>query len=136
MTIATEVVADQGEDRLSIEIECDGTVHKVEGAIYADGLPRVTHLDGHRLDMVPAGHVVLLSNTDEPGRIGLVGQCFGDAGVNIGEMVIGRKPTGTGDDNIAMMIIKLDEQPPDELIASLREASGILRVTSVELPSV
>lgn len=135
IAVATEVAGEQGEDRISIEIDCDGAPHKVEGAIYADGLPRITHLDGHRLDMVPAGHVVLLSNTDEPGRIGLVGQCFGEAGVNIGEMVIGRKPTGTGDDSIAMMIIKLDAEPPQTLLDSLRNSAGILRVTNVELPS-
>ena len=108
-------------------------VHRVEGAIYADELPRVTNLDGYALDMVAAGHMVLLTNADQPGRIGLVGGLFGDAGVNIAEMVIGRRHGATGE-SIAMMIIKLDETPTDDLLDKLRHGPGILSVASVELP--
>jgi hypothetical protein len=136
--IATETViaAEHGEDRLGLEIEQDGHRHRVEGAIYADELPRVTNLDGYAMDMVPAGHMVLLTNADEPGRIGLVGRIFGDAGVNIAEMVIGRKRAeGTGA-TIAMMILKLDEAPTEALLEELRRGPGILGAARVELPPV
>jgi D-3-phosphoglycerate dehydrogenase len=108
----------------------------VEGAIYADGLPRVTHLDGYSMDMVPAGHMVLLTNADRPGRIGLVGKLFGDASVNIAEMVIGRKPSQDGRGQVAMMILKLDNAPPAALLETLRKAEGILNVSSVTLPAL
>ncbi len=128
----TVIAADHGEDRLSIEIEQDGRPRRVEGAIYADELGRITSLDGFTMDMVPAGHMVLLTNADEPGRIGLVGRLFGDAGVNIAEMVIGRKPD-TGSGTIAMMILKLDAAPTAKLLDELGRAPGILSVASVEL---
>ena len=135
--IETETVigADHGEDRLAIEneIEPDSEPRRVEGAIYADGLPRITSLDGYAMDMVPSGAMVLLTNTDEPGRIGLVGGVFGDAGVNIAEMVIGRKQAPAAGDTIAMMILKLDAAPTRELLEALRRGPGIVRVASVEL---
>lgn len=136
----TTIAADLGEDRIAIElVGRDGKEsHRVEGAIYGDGLPRITYLDGYSMDMVPAGHMVLLTNADEPGRIGLVGKLFGDAGVNIAEMVIGRRAVQGGvapTKQIAMMILKLDAAPTDRLIESLGAASGILGVASVNLPA-
>ena len=133
--IDTETVigADHGEDRLAIEIEQDGDSRRVEGAVYADDLPRITSLDGYTMDMVAAGHMLLLTNADEPGRIGLVGRIFGDAGVNIAEMVIGRRPQAdTG--SVAMMILKLDGAATPALIDELRGGPGILSVAGVELP--
>ena len=64
----TVIAADHGEDRLAIAIEAGGEPRVVEGAIYADEVPRVTSLDGYTMDMVPAGNMVLLTNTDEPGK--------------------------------------------------------------------
>jgi D-3-phosphoglycerate dehydrogenase / 2-oxoglutarate reductase len=133
--VSTTIAADKGEDRIAIELNTKNGVHRVEGAIYADGLPRITHLDGYHMDMVPSGHMVLLTNSDRPGRIGLVGQMFGDAQVNIAEMVIGRRQrdAGTGE-QIAMMILKIDGAPPPDLLAKLRRAEGILNVANVNLP--
>lgn len=132
----TVIAADHGEDRLAIELEHDGQARRVEGAIYADDLPRITHLDGYAMDMVPTGHMVLLTNADEPGRIGLVGRMFGDAGVNIAEMVIGRKNDDATGRVIAMMILKLDEAPSETLLDALGNAPGILRVARLELREV
>ena len=129
----TVIGADHGEDRLAITIAQDDETHRVEGAIYADGFPRVTHLDGYAMDMVPAGHMVVLTNADEPGRIGLVGKMFGDAGVNIAEMVIGRKLDDPAGKTIAMMILKLDGAPGKLLLEDLRKAPGILSLAHVKL---
>jgi len=130
----TVIEADQGEDRIAIEISSKRQKYRVEGAIYADGLPRITHLDGYNMDMVPSGHMALLTNADQPGRIGLVGKMFGDAGVNIAEMVIGRKPSSDKTSQVAMMVLKLDEAPPADLLAKLRRAEGILAVAALHLP--
>lgn len=132
----TTIASETGDDRLAIEITTKRGAHRVEGAIYADGLPRITHLDGYNMDMVPAGHMVLLTNADKPGRIGVVGQMFGDANVNIAEMVIGRKPSPEGTGQVAMMILKVDEAPPADLLAKLRRAEGILNIALVGLPGL
>src|SRR5207244_49599 len=132
ITSNTVIASDQGEDRIAIEIASKGVTHRVEGAMYADGLPRITHLDGYTMDMVPDGHMVLLTNADRPGRIGLVGKLFGDANVNIAEMVIGRKAAVPGSGQIAMMILKVDAAPPAALLETLRKAEGILSVAKLE----
>ncbi|MHC4448467.1 MAG: ACT domain-containing protein, partial [Planctomycetota bacterium] len=66
-------------------------------------------------------------------RIGLVGRLFGDASVNIAEMVIGRKRDEATGETIAMMILKLDEAPTNALLDELRRAPGILNVATIAL---
>ena len=128
----TIIDRDTGVDRLSIELHGADGSHRVDGAIYQDGHPRVTHLDGYAMDMVPEGHMVLLTNEDEPGRIGVVGQLFGDSEVNIAEMVIGRKPTSDRG-NVAMMILKVDAEPTESVMEKLRKSKGILSASHLQL---
>jgi D-3-phosphoglycerate dehydrogenase / 2-oxoglutarate reductase len=111
----------------------DGTSHRILGTVYADGLPRVLRVDGYNMDMVPEGHMVLLQNRDQPGVIGTVGTSFGDAGVNIADMVISREFDKDGTAT-ALMVIKTDSPPPDALLNRLRARPNILRVKSLLLP--
>lgn len=112
----------------------DGGHHRVLGTVYADGLPRIIRIDGFNMDMIPEGHMVLILNNDQPGVIGIVGTSFGDANVNIADMVISRdkKPDGRA---IALMVIKTDSAPPDSLLNRLRARPNILRVKPLVLPA-
>jgi D-3-phosphoglycerate dehydrogenase len=111
----------------------DGATHRILGTVYADGLPRVLRVDGYNMDMVPEGHMVLLQNRDQPGVIGTVGTSFGDAGVNIADMVISREFAKDGTAT-ALMVIKTDSAPPDALLNRLRARPNILRVKALVLP--
>jgi len=85
------------------------------------------------MDMVPEGNMVVIMNQDQPGVIGFVGNTFGNAKVNIADMVISRefKPDGSA---VAMMLIKTDQTPPDSLIQELSSRPYILSVHSATLP--
>ena len=134
--VQTTTLAESGQDRLAIEIVGDDGPRRVEGAMYADNVPRITNLDGYAMDMVPEGSMVLVTNADVPGRIGLVGQLFGEAHANIADMVIGRRREAPGagqGERVAMMIIRLDAPPSEAVIEALRGAPGILRVAHVTL---
>jgi D-3-phosphoglycerate dehydrogenase len=111
----------------------DGTTHRILGTVYADGLPRVLRVDKYNMDMVPEGHMVLLQNKDQPGVIGTVGTSFGDASVNIADMVISREFAKEGEAT-ALMVIKTDTAPPDALLNRLRARPNILRVKALVLP--
>jgi D-3-phosphoglycerate dehydrogenase len=121
-------------DIVGIRVEgTNGETHRVLGTVYADGLPRILRVDDYAMDMIPEGHMVLLVNKDQPGVIGIVGSSFGDAEVNIADMVISRHVTTPGDAT-ALMVIKTDTQPPEALLNRLRARPNILRVKSVVLP--
>jgi D-3-phosphoglycerate dehydrogenase len=111
----------------------DGSSHRVLGTVYADGWPRVLRVDGYGMDMIPEGNMVLVVNQDQPGVIGLVGTSFGDAQVNIADMVISRE-IGPDGKATALMVIKIDSAPPDSLLNRLKARPNILKVKSLILP--
>jgi D-3-phosphoglycerate dehydrogenase / 2-oxoglutarate reductase len=112
----------------------DGQSHRVLGTVYADGLPRVLRIDGYSMDMVPEGNMVLIVNQDQPGVIGVVGTSFGEAQVNIADMVISRdfEPAGKA---TALMVIKTDSEPPAALLNRLKARPNIVKVKSLVLPA-
>jgi D-3-phosphoglycerate dehydrogenase len=107
--------------------------HRILGTVYADGLPRVLRIDMYAMDMIPEGTMVVLQNADQPGVIGVVGSSFGDARVNIADMVISREYDKAGKAT-ALMVIKTDSAPDPALLEKLRAHPGILKVKSVALP--
>jgi D-3-phosphoglycerate dehydrogenase / 2-oxoglutarate reductase len=110
-----------------------GETHRILGTVYADGLPRILRIDGFSMDMIPEGQMVLIVNQDQPGVIGIVGTSFGDAGVNIADMVISREEHADGTAT-ALMVIKTDSEPPAALLNRLRARPNIVRVKAVNLP--
>lgn len=112
----------------------NGETHRILGTVYADGLPRVVRVDDFAMDMVPEGQMVLIINQDKPGVIGTVGTHFGDAKVNIADMVISRSFAKDGKAT-ALMLIKTDSEAPAELLNKLRARPDILRAKSLTLPA-
>ena len=118
-----------------IELRVDlpgGESHRILGTVYADQLPRVVRIDGFAMDMVPEGTMVVVVNADTPGVIGMVGNTFGQAGVNIANMAISRSISG--DQKVQLMLIKTDSPAPESLLNGLRARPNILRVKPVTLP--
>jgi hypothetical protein len=63
--------------------------------------------------------------------IGLVGQAFGNAGINIADMALSRRG------RTALMVLKLDGPMPDNLCQTLRRMNPpILSIRTVSLPPV
>ena len=122
-------------DILGVRIDAaNGESHRILGTVYADGLPRIVRIDDFAMDMVPEGQMVLIINQDQPGVIGIVGTTFGNAKVNIADMVISRS-IATDGKATALMVIKTDSEAPAALLSSLRSQPGILRARSVVLPA-
>jgi len=118
---------------IRVSTAANGESHRILGTVYADALPRVLRIDDYNMDMVPEGNMVVINNKDMPGVIGFVGTTFGNAKVNIADMVISRQfnPDGSA---TALMVIKTDQIPPDSLIQALTSAPQILSVRSATLP--
>lgn len=85
------------------------------------------------MDMVPEGRMVIIENKDQPGVIGIVGTSFGDAQVNIADMVISRM-IHPDNSTTALMVLKTDSEPPQALLNRLRARPNIMRVKALTLP--
>ncbi len=117
-------------ENIQLTIKTRDGEHHVEGAVFADGRPRILAIDDYRMELVPEKQLVLIFNDDRPGVIGLVGNLFGDRGINIADMTLSRR------DNKALMLLKLDQQPDDAILTQLRNEDNILSVQTVLLPSL
>ncbi len=100
---------------------------RIVGRIYDDLRPRVIEINGYSMDMIPAGHMVLIQNDDRPGMIGAAGNTFGEAQVNIADMAISRRR------ETALMLLKIDAEAPGDLFDKLRAVAGIRKVCAVKL---
>jgi len=88
------------------------------------GAQRIVMIDEHSVDVPPAEHMLMVTNDDRPGVIGIVGTLLGNAGVNIADMDVGASPDG----NTAVMLIATSAEVDSAVLAQLRGAAGIISV--------
>ena len=114
---------------LTVTAVTDAGSVSVSGALLAPGEPRILRLGTLRVDVRPAGRMLVLTNSDAPGVIGRVGTLLGKARVNISDMRVGRvSPHGE-----AVMILNVDNAVSPAVRAELSRLDGIRRVQWVAL---
>lgn len=114
---------------LTVTAVTDAGPVSVSGGLIAPGEPRILRFGALRVDVRPAGKMIVLTNTDAPGVIGRVGTLLGKSGVNIADMRVGRRsPHGE-----AVMVLNVDEAVSAGVRDELARLDGIRRVHWVEL---
>jgi D-3-phosphoglycerate dehydrogenase len=115
---------------MSAELKTDSGQHKVAGTVFGTSMPRLVAIDGYRLEAYLDGCLLVYTHKDVPGIIGKVGTLFGEHGVNIGQMAVGRDQAG-GD---AIGILNLDAPPTPEALEAMRKLPVISSVKLIHLP--
>ncbi|MEO5680757.1 MAG: NAD(P)-dependent oxidoreductase, partial [Acidimicrobiales bacterium] len=106
-----------------------GGEHSVSGTIGGDrGEPRIVAVDGHKVDVPPVSHLLIVRNDDRNGRVALVARTLDGAGVGIENMSLGKAP----DAPTALMAIATYQAVPATTLEELRSADGILGVAAVD----
>ncbi len=101
---------------------------KVSGSVVSHG-PRILRLNDLFVDVRPRGKMLVITNQDQPGRIGAVGMLLGRHGINIADMRVGRHSPK----QLAVMVITVDEDVPPDALKELSETPGITAVRWVRL---
>ncbi|EMA42711.1 phosphoglycerate dehydrogenase [Halococcus saccharolyticus] len=99
------------------------------GTLFAGEDPRIVRIDGFRVDAIPAGHMLVARNVDEPGLIGFIGTVLGDADVNIAGMFNARQVIG----GEAMTVYNLDEPVSEELQDRLEDDDRVIETRYIAL---
>jgi D-3-phosphoglycerate dehydrogenase / 2-oxoglutarate reductase len=92
--------------------------------------PHLLEAWGQRFNLQLEEHLVVLRYGDVPGMIGKVGSLLGDAGINIGQMAVGRTAE---DAEHAVMVLTTDQPMPGELLERLLAEDAFLDGRSVSL---
>ena len=116
-------------DVVRVTVGDGGRALAVEGTLFADEDPRIVRIDGYRVDAIPAGHMLVTRNRDEPGVIGFIGTALGEHDINIAGMFNSRGAAG-GD---ALTVYNLDEPVPASLIADLESDDRLISAHYITL---
>jgi D-3-phosphoglycerate dehydrogenase len=98
---------------------------RVGGALFGRHDPRLVSIDAHRLEVVPAGHLLVVRNDDQPGVVGRIGTFLGDHRVNIAQLYLSRNQAG----GVALSVYQVDQELD---AATLAELGGVAHVISVK----
>lgn len=128
LEVAIGDVADV-EHPSAIEITVGGGNESVTVAGMAPhgATPRLTRIEGFRVDVAPRQTLIILTNQDVPGVIGRVGTLLGAAGVNIAEYHQARLTQG----GLALAAISVDDPVGQQLRRKLLDLGDIRSATIV-----
>lgn len=114
---------------ISVKIKLESGEHEFGGTVFEKLGDRLVSIDGYRIDAVPTGWLLILSNIDKPGMIGKVGVFLGSHNINIASMDVGRINIGEK----AVMVLNVDSPVSKELLDKLVQIEGISSAVSVRL---
>jgi D-3-phosphoglycerate dehydrogenase len=101
----------------------------IAGAIFHGNQPRIVRVDDFMLEAIPEGPTILLQNRDRPGVVGHVGNCLGEAGINISRMQLALALERAE----AAMLVNVDQMPDDDVMEKLRELPHMIAAQLVDL---
>ncbi|MBN2049196.1 MAG: phosphoglycerate dehydrogenase [Spirochaetales bacterium] len=93
---------------VSVTIDTPEGERSAAGALF-EGTPKIVKLRDFQTDFTPEPHMLVINYEDKPGFIGKIGTILGEAGINIGNMSLGRREKA----GEAMVVLSIDS-PADE----------------------
>lgn len=130
--VVEESNAEMGAFRgsMTVELAAGSVRQKLSGTLFGKEMPRLVAVDGQRLEAYLDGSMLIFHHKDVPGIIGAVGTTFGEHGVNIAQMAVGRTQPG----GEAVGVLNLDGDPSPDAIAAIEALPNITSARAVSLP--
>ena len=115
-------------DLITVEATKGDAHYEVAATIFASR-PRIVRINGHSLEAVPEGVLMIVENKDRPGMVGWIGTLLAKHKINIANMSLSR---GEKDGN-ALSVLNLDSAPGEEVVKEIEADAGILSVKVAKL---
>jgi len=96
-----------------------GKTIELDGTLFGEQDLRVVRFGGYRLEFRPKGELLFLENRDVPGVVGKVGTLLAEAGINIADIHLARTDRRVDGGREAMAVLRLDQEPSDDVLAQL-----------------
>ncbi|MDD4909792.1 MAG: phosphoglycerate dehydrogenase [Candidatus Omnitrophica bacterium] len=114
---------------ISVDIKTDKQVCRIAGTLSANRQPRIVKINEFYVEIIPAGHLLVINNWDRPGIIGNLGTLLGEHKINIAGMSFGRVKQG----GEAITVLNVDSALPQNVLEKIRKAKNILSVKTIKL---
>ncbi|HWR24593.1 MAG TPA: phosphoglycerate dehydrogenase [Methanosarcina sp.] len=113
---------------ISIKLTGGDMTKLIAGTVVGDE-PKIVSVDGDKLDIFPAGHMIFAKHINRPNVIGPCCGVLGKNNINISGMQVGRSEIGTA----TMMVLNVDSEVPAPILEELRSVPGILSAKVVTI---
>ncbi len=126
----SEVTHDRAGDYqtlIRLTVTTEARSRTVAGTLFAGDRPRIVEIRGISMDAELGPHMLIVTNRDRPGLIGVVGQTLGEAGVNIATYNLGRTESG----GEAISLIGLDEEVGEDVVKKVRALPDVLQAKAL-----
>jgi D-3-phosphoglycerate dehydrogenase len=90
---------------------------------------KLVEVNGFDMEIALAEHMVILSYTDRPGIVGVVGQILGSEGINIAGMQVSRDARG----GHALITLTVDSAIPPVVLEDITATTGAVSGRAVDL---
>jgi D-3-phosphoglycerate dehydrogenase len=127
LTTAGEGGHDDFTVLISAEATKDGKSRRAAMTVFGRSESRLVMVDGVRLDIRPAGAMVIFENLDQPGVLASVSGALAAHNVNIADVSLGRRE-GTGH---AVTVMRVDEELDAATLAELKGLNVVMGVSTV-----
>ena len=126
----SEVTHDRAGDYqtlIRLTVTTEARSRTVAGTLFAGDRPRIVEIQGISMDAELGPHMLIVTNRDRPGLIGIVGQTLGEAGVNIATYNLGRTKSG----GEAISLIGLDAAVGEAVVKKVLALPDILQAKAL-----
>lgn len=120
ITEAREEVEQVYHNRITIEIKTEDKSRTISGALIHQR-PRLVEIKGIKLESEFGEHLLYITNQDQPGVIGSIGQFAAERSINIANMHLGRRES-LGE---AVALLELDAPVKKDDLEALRNIDNI-----------
>jgi D-3-phosphoglycerate dehydrogenase / 2-oxoglutarate reductase len=113
------------------EVSTERKTYVASGTLFGKQFLRLVRLGTYLLDAHIDGTLMIFTHRDRPGLIGFIGKTFGDEGINIGQMNVGREEQG----GEAIGVVNLDSAPTAKALETVQAHPDVLSVSVIKLPA-
>lgn len=99
------------------------------GALFGKHDPRIVRINEFSVEIVPEGHMLAVSNADQPGVIGNLGTTLGKNKVNIARLNLSRD----AEVKLALVVLNTDSAVPEDVMEKLRKLPHVISVKSIKM---
>jgi len=109
---------------ICVEVETNKMKNLIMGTLFTNTDARIIKINKFYVEIVPKGHLLVISNKDVPGIVGHIGMLLGDSKINIAAMTFGREKQGGN----AITVLNVDSEVPEKILKKIKKAKHIYGV--------
>jgi len=115
---------------VTLSLESPEGKRTIAGTMF-EGIAKIVKLRDFMTDFTPEEHMLVIHYQDRPGMLGKIGTILGEAGVNIGNMNLGRRKEA----GEAMVVFSIDSPADEATVDRISREVGARFIKTIHMPT-